>query len=89
MEAVLSSSVSGMLAMAASLLSATMCFLKTRDYLSLSYFPEMTWPSFADVRLRKPIMPRLISGFVMQSMRVIIVGGRGGGPAGAFQGAGP
>ena len=33
MEAVLSSSVSGMPAMAASLLSATMCFLETQEYL--------------------------------------------------------
>jgi hypothetical protein len=33
MEAVLSFSVSGMLAMAASLLSASMYFLKTREYL--------------------------------------------------------
>jgi hypothetical protein len=40
MEAVLSSSVSGMLAMAASLLSATMCFLKTRVYLFFKLFPR-------------------------------------------------
>jgi len=50
MEAVLSSSVSGMLAMAASMLSASKCFLKTRDSLCFSCFPEMMWPSFADLR---------------------------------------
>jgi hypothetical protein len=33
MEAVLSFSISGILAMAASLLSATMCFLETQEYL--------------------------------------------------------
>jgi len=50
MEAVLSSSVSGMLAMAASLLNATLYFLKTWEYLLLSCFPVMMWPSF-NVRL--------------------------------------
>ena len=47
---VLTSSVSFMLAMAASLFSATMCFLETCEYLFLSRFPKMMRPSFADVR---------------------------------------
>jgi len=47
MEAVLSSSVSGILVMAASLLSV---FFYIREYLFLSCFPGMMWPSFADVR---------------------------------------
>jgi hypothetical protein len=52
MEAVLRYFVSGMLTMAASLFSATMCFLKTQDseYLLLSCFPEVMWPLFADMR---------------------------------------
>ena len=74
-EAVLSSSVSGMPAMAASLLSATMCFLKTRAYYFSRCFPKMMWPSFADVRSWKPVMPRLISGLVMKLMRLVIVWG--------------
>jgi len=65
MEAVLSSSVSGMLAMAASLLNATLYFLKTWEYLLLSCFPVMMWPSF-NVRLWKPLKPKLISTLVMQ-----------------------
>jgi hypothetical protein len=50
MEAVLSSSVSGMLAMVASLSSAALCFLKARVYLFLGCFPEMMSSSFAKVR---------------------------------------
>jgi len=34
--------------------------------------------SLADVRSWKPVMPRSISGLVMQSMRVVNVGGGGG-----------
>ena len=64
--------------MAASLLRAIMmCFLKTRVYLFLSCFPETMYFSLADVRSWKPVMPRSISGLVMQLMRVVNVG-RGG-----------
>ena len=64
--------------MAASLLRAIMmCFLKTRVYLFLSCFPETMSFSLADVRSWKPVMPRSISGLVMQLMRVANVGGGG------------
>ena len=71
----LSSCVPGRLAMAASLLRAMMCFLKTRVYLILSCFPETMYFSLADVRSWKLVMPRSISGLVMQLMRVVNVGG--------------
>jgi len=71
----LGSCVPGRLAMAASLLRAMMCFLKTRVYLFLSCFPETMYFSLADVRSWKPVMPRSISGLVMQLMRVANVGG--------------
>ena len=70
----LSSCVPGRLAMAASLLRAMMCFVKTRVYLFLSCFPETMYFSLADVRSWKPVMPRSISDLVM---RVAIVGGGG------------
>jgi hypothetical protein len=49
MEAVLSSSISGTLALAASLSSATIYFLKTWEHLFLSRCPDMMWPSSADL----------------------------------------
>ena len=52
--------------MAASLFRAMMCFLKTRVYLFLSCFPEAMYFPLADVRSWKPVMPRSISGLVMQ-----------------------
>ena len=67
--------------MAASLFRAMMRFLKTRVYLFLSCFPEIMYFSLyfslPDVRSWKPVMPRSISGLVMQLMRVANVG-RGG-----------
>jgi len=63
--------------MAASLFRAMMCFLKTRVYLFLSCFPETMYFPLADVRSWKPVMPRSISGLVMQLMRVASVGGGG------------
>ena len=64
--------------MAASLFRAMMCFLKTRVYLFLSCFPETMYSSLADVRSWKPVMPRSISGLVMQLMRVASVSWGGG-----------
>ena len=65
--------------MAASILRAMMCFLKTRVYLFLSCFPEIMYFSLyfslPDVRSRKPVMPRSISGLVMQLIRVANVRG--------------
>ena len=58
--------------MAASLFKAMMCFLM---YLFLSCFPETMYFSLADVRSWKPVMPRSISGLVIQLMRVANVGG--------------
>ena len=52
--------------MAASLFRAMMCFL--------SCLPDF---SIADVWSWKPVMPRSISGLVMQLMRVANVGGGG------------
>ena len=46
-------------------------------YLFLSWFPETIYFSLADVRSWKPVMPRSISGLVMQLMRVANVGGGG------------
>ena len=63
--------------MAASLFRAMVCFFKTRVYLFLSCLPETMYFSLADVRSWKPVMPRSISGLVMQLMRVVNVG-RGG-----------
>ena len=63
-------------AMAASLFRAMMCFLKS-VYLFLSCFPETMYCSLADVSSWRPIMPRSISGLVMQLMRVAHVGGGG------------
>ena len=63
--------------MAASLFRALMCFLKTRVYLFLSCFSETMYFSLADVRSWKPVMPRSISGLVMQFMKVANVGGGG------------
>ena len=63
--------------MAASLFRAMMCFLKTRVYLFLSCFPEAMYFPLADVRSWQPVMPRSISGLVMQLMRVASVGGGG------------
>ena len=67
--------------MAASVFRAIMCFLKTRVYLFLSCFPETMYSSLADVRSWKPVMPRSISGLVMQLIRGTCVGdgGFGGG----------
>ena len=72
----LSSCVPGRLAMAACL-RAMMCFLRTRVYMFLSCFPETMYSLLADVRSWKPVMPRSISGLVMQLMRVANVGGGG------------
>jgi len=63
--------------MAASLLRAMKCFLKTRVNLFLSCSPETMYFSLADVRSWKPVMPRSISGLVMQLMRVASVKGGG------------
>ena len=52
-----------------------MRFLKTRVYLFLSFFPETMYFSLADVKSWKPVMPRSISGLVMQLMRVNAGGG--------------
>ena len=71
----LRSCVPGRLAMAASLFRAMMCFLKTRVYLFLSCFPEAMYFPLADVRSWQPVMPRSISGLVMQLMRVANVWG--------------
>jgi hypothetical protein len=46
-------------------------------YLFLSCFPETMYFLFADVRSWKPVMPRSISGLVMQLMRVASVGAFG------------
>ena len=48
--------------------------MKTREYLFLSCFPETLYFPLADVRSWKPVMPRSISGLVMQLMRVANVG---------------
>jgi hypothetical protein len=61
--------------MAESLFRAKMCFLKTRVHFFLSCFPETMYFSLADVRSWKPVMPRSVSGLVMQLMRVASVGG--------------
>jgi hypothetical protein len=45
--------------------------------LFLSCSPETMYFSLADVRSWKPVMPRFISGLVMQVMRVAKVGGGG------------
>jgi hypothetical protein len=50
-------------------------------YLFLSCFPVF---SLADVRSWKPVMPRSISGLVMQSTRVANVGGGGVSGGGDF-----
>ena len=73
----LGSCVPGRLAMAASLLRAMMCFVKTRVYLFLSYFSETVYFPLADVRSWKPVMARSISGLEMQLMRVASVKGGG------------
>ena len=73
----LSSCVPGRLGMAASLYRDMMCFLETQVYLFLSCFPETMYFLFADVRSWKPVMPRSISGLVMQLMRVASVGAFG------------
>jgi hypothetical protein len=44
-------------------------------YLFLSCFPEAMYFPLADVRSWQPVMPRSISGLVMQLMRVNAGGG--------------
>jgi hypothetical protein len=46
-------------------------------YLFVSCFPETMYFSLADARSWKPVMPRSISGLVIQLMRVANVGGGG------------
>ena len=56
--------------------------LKIEVYLFLSCFPKTMYFSLADVRSRKPVMPRFISGLVM--VRVAYVWGGGLASGGDF-----
>ena len=51
--------------------------LENLDVFVFEYFPKTMYFSLADVRSWKPVMPRSISGLVMQLMRVVNVGGGG------------
>ena len=52
--------------------------LKTGVYSFLSCIPKTMYFSLADVRSWEPVMPRSISGLVMQLMRMSNVEGGGG-----------
>jgi len=58
------------------LFRAMMCFLKPRVFV-FELFPRDNVFFVADVRSWKPVMPRSISGLVMQLMRMANVGGGG------------